>query len=570
MNRHLKRAKKLVVFIKEIFRRVAARARPGMQIPRVPDLNAGQGVSMSVSPAESTRPEKMQFITDVITGSGKTESYQREEPICFGQGSVYSCVRGIVTFRGNNYRDTASFGCPDIVSATLHPVWKAKTGRVARSLVTKRKGRSYWTGSGWTGQPLIVQWPDDIRRSMNICPEKMADPELVEVIYACMDGLIYFLDLKDGRPTRPPIRTGGGPIKGTASLYPDGTPLLFVGPADDPPGMETVRARIYSLLDQKLLYTFGQKDPDSHRVYQSYDSSPLFDTKTDTIIEPGENGLLYTIRLNTRFDRQAGTLRISPDAPVKFRYTTPQYKDSPKNALDARWYGMEDSACAWRNYLYVADNGGKLMCIDLNTMHPVWVQDVWDDTNTSPVLQECPEENACYLYISTSLHITATGDTEPTSGGIPIWKINAATGEIIWQTPLYPCQRVTGVSGGVQATPVLGRHDIADLVVYSIAHSPSFGKGLLVALDKKTGAEVWQKPLGHYCWSSPVAVYTPQGKSYIVQCDSEGNMYLLEGRTGKTMDRAFLWSNIEASPAVFGNTVVVGTRKKRIFAVRIG
>ena len=76
---------------------------------------------------------------------------------------------------------------------------------------------------------------------MNIRPEKKADPNLVEVIYACMDGIIYFIDLKDGKPTRPPIKTGGGPIKGTASLYPDGTPMLFVGPADDPPGMDVVR-----------------------------------------------------------------------------------------------------------------------------------------------------------------------------------------------------------------------------------------------------------------------------------------------------------------------------------------
>ena len=570
MRRYLKKAKKLFKFIREFFRQLARPGRPGMQIPeRVIEPPADCVRQMNVAPAEATRPEALKFSTDILVGSQKVETYNRKEPVSFGPGGEYTKVQGIVTFRGNNYRDTASFGRVDVKQAKLSKIWSIKTGRVARSSTTKRKGRSFWTGSGWTGQPLMIHWPSDIRRRMNICQEKKADRNLVEVIYACMDGIIYFMDLKDGKPTRPPIHTGGGPIKGTASLYPDGTPMLFVGPADDPPGMETVRARIYSLIDQKQIYTFGQKDPDSPRVYQSYDSSPLFDIATDTIIEPGENGLLYTIKLNTSFDRQAGVLRVDPDEPVKFRYATPEYKDGPKNTPNTRWWGMEDSACIWRNYLYIADNGGKLMCIDLNTMQLIWAQDVLDDTNTSPVFEECPEENACYIYISTSLHITATGAAEPTSGGIPIWKINAATGEIVWQTPMYPCQRVTGVSGGVQATPVLGKNDIADLVIYPVAHTPALGRGVLVALDKKTGREVWKTPFDNYCWSSPAAVYTPEGKSYIIQCDSEGHMFLLEGRTGRVLDYVYLWSNIEASPAVFGNTVVVGTRKRRIYAVRI-
>ncbi len=66
-----------------------------------------------------------------------------------------------------------------------------------------------------------------------------------------------------------------------------------------------------------------------------------------------------------------------------------------------------------------------------------------------------------------------------------------------------------------------------------------------------------------------MAVYTPQGKSYIVQCDTVGNMFLLEGTTGKVLDYIGLGTNIEASPAVFGNTIVVGTRGQKIFAVNI-
>ena len=73
----------------------------------------------------------------------------------------------------------------------------------------------------------------------------------------------------------------------------------------------------------------------------------------------------------------------------------------------------------------------------------------------------------------------------------------------------------------------------------------------------------------NYAWSSPIAIYTPAGKSYIVQCDSVGTMFLLEGTTGKVLSTLDLETNIEASPAAFGNMIVVGTRGERICGVRI-
>jgi outer membrane protein assembly factor BamB len=519
---------------------------------------------MTVAPAADTTPKAFSLSTKLFEGTTAITSFSRPQPIDFGPGKDYTSLPGIVTFRGNNYREGASYGTVDVKLAQLVPIWSVPTGSVAKS-----GGTGAWTGSGWTGQPLIVKWPEDLKGIMNLKPEKKADPNLTEVIYPCLDGNIYFLDLKDGTSTRPIIKSGGGPFKGTGSLYPDGTPILFVGHGSNAPGKETVRARLYSLIDQKQLYTFGSKDPDSFRAFHAYDSSALFDVKTDTIIEPGENGLLYTIKLNTQFDKAAGTLSIDPDPPIKLRYTAPDYKDASQNTPTTRWWGMEDSAVIWRNYIYVTDNGGKLMCFDLDTMKLVWVQDVLDDTNTSPVFEESPEDNTCYIYISTSLHITASGSKDPRKGGVPVWKINAATGEIVWETPMYDCYTITDVSGGVQATPVLGKNDIANLVIYPIARTPDVSSGILVALDKDTGTEVWRTSLANYAWSSPVAVYTPQGKSYIVQCDSVGNMFLIEGTTGKILSSIDLGANIEASPAVYGDTVVVGTRGQKIFGVKI-
>ena len=520
------------------------------------------GVAMKVAPVDGTRPSDFAMTTHLYDGATRVSSYDRPDPIDFGPGKEYTALEGIITFRGNNYREGAGYGTADVKTAKLQVLWSVPTGSVAKT------GGGAWTGSGWTGQPLIVKWPRDIKQIMNIKDAKKADPDLTEIIYPCLDGSIYFLDLKDGTYTRPVIKSGGGPFKGTGSLYPDGTPILFVGHGDNSPGKQAVRARLYSLIDQKQLYSFGTKpDANSYRGFHAYDSSALFDVESDTIIEPGENGVLYTIKLNTKFDKEAGTLSMAPDDPVKINYTNPTYKDVSFPTTNARWWGMEDSAVAWKNYLYVADNGGKLFCWDLNTMKLIWVQNVLDDTNTSPVFAE--EGGKGYIYISTSLHITAPGTANTRKGGIPVWKIDAATGEVVWETEKYPCYTVTGVSGGVQGTPVLGKKDISNLVIYAIARTPDPGSGILVALDKKTGNEVWKTSFNHYAWSSPVAVYTPGGKSYIVQCDSIGNMFLLEGKTGKIVDTINLGTNIEASPAVFGNTIVVGTRGQKIYAIKI-
>lgn len=523
------------------------------------------GITMTVAPTENTGPSVFKLSTGVYKGTTKITAYTRSDPIDFGPGKDYTNLMGIITFRGNNYREGASYGTADVKLGKLEVLWSALTGSTG-----KTSGTGSWTGSGWTGQPLIVKWPADIKSIMNISDAKKADANLTEVIYPCLDGNIYFLDLKDGTKTRPAIKSGGGPFKGTGSIYPDGTPMLFVGHGDNSPNKEVVKARLYSLIDQSLLYTFGKKpDPNSFRKFHAYDSSALFDVESDTIIEPGENGLLYTIKLNTKFDKAAGTLSISPDTPIKMRYTAPNYSDAGENLPSSRWWGIEDSAVIWHNYMYVTDNGGKLMCIDLNTMKAVWVQNVLDDTNTSPVFEESLVDNTGYIYISTSLHITAKSGPNGRTGGIPVWKINAATGEIVWKSTPYECYTISGVSGGVQATPVLGKNDISNLVIYPIARTPKANSGILVALDKNTGKEVWKTSLPNYSWSSPVAVYTPEGKSYIVLCDSVGMMRLIDGKTGAIVDTLDLGTNIEASPAVYGHTIVVGTRGQKIFGITI-
>jgi len=525
-------------------------------------------LEMTVSPVSATSPTALGFSSDVFRGDTRLTSFSRTTPIEFGRGQEYTELEGVITFRGNNYREGGSYGTANIATGEMEVMWSVPTSKVLRS-----SGKSHWIGSGWTGQPLLVKWPDETKQVMNLYIDKKADPTLVEVIYPCLDGKIYFLDLRDGTATRPAIDTGGGAIKGTASIHPGGVPMLFVGQGDALPASEpdgAVKYRIYSLVDQTLLYTFGTDDPVAPRtLWQAYDASALFDVETDTLIEPGENGLLYTVKLNTRYDPETGVLSVNPEQPIKMRYTGPEYSDGPppENSPTTRWYGMEASPVIWDHYVYLPDNAGRLMCVDLNTMKLVWTQDIVDDSNSTPLFEEWRDDGTAYIYGGPSLHISESpsGTSGITTGKISIWKIDAATGEKVWESQPYTCysRRSYSVSGGVQGTGVLGRHDIGNLVIYPVAGMPSVVGGALVALDKYTGTEIWRFPMGNYAWSSPVAVYTADGKSYIIICDTAGTITMLEGTTGDLMSSVTIRetdSFIEATPAVYGNMLVVGTK----------
>ena len=71
---------------------------------------------------------------------------------------------------------------------------------------------------------------------------------------------------------------------------------------------------------------------------------------------------------------------------------------------------------------------------------------------------------------------------------------------------------------------------------------------------------VWQYETTSYMWSSPVGIYTEDGKGYIFQADASGRCYLLDGATGECKDMINLQRTVEASPAVFGDKIVLGSR----------
>ena len=505
---------------------------------------------------ESTRPENMISFTGIeINGEEMADisNYRAPAQISFEMPDTYAQAEGIFTFRGNNFRDAPAFGHADITDNTITQLWSQQTGS------TTYQG-AVWTGSGWTGQPLMRRWTREEKAFMNMEDWAKEKDDLVEVIYACMDGYIYFLDLVTGEQTREPMYIGWT-FKGSGALDPRGYPLLYLGAGYDST-LGTAHAFIINLVDCTILHEFGGVDAFSLRgTVGFFDSSPLVDAETDMLIWPGENGVIYMLHLNSAWDPSTGTMTIAPGNMVKWHYMGIR---SGTNHYAKYWLGIEDSYAAYGGYLFATDNGGHLMCLDLNTLQLVWVQDTLDDSNSTPVLSD--ENGHLYLYTSTSFRL---GWRSSSTATVPIWKIDAETGEKIWERE-YECWTMDGVSGGVQSTMALGKHDLEGNLYATVSMTGSPSMGVCVCLDRDTGEVKWEHK-AYYAWSSPVCVYNEDGSGRLIYCSCGGYMYMHDPETGEELGISQLSNGaIEASPAVWDNYVVIGTRACKIWGLELG
>ena len=499
---------------------------------------------------DGTEPERLISSTAIMVDGEVVEQYESDYEINFDLPERYTELEGIVTFRGDNFRSGAAYGTAAVSSKTLTKAWSKSTSGLSDS------DGIYWSGSGWTGQPLIVKWPEATRKNISAMYDWAREKEgLVEVIYATLDGHVYFYELTSGEYTREPLNLGFN-YKGAGALDPRGYPILYVGSGVDSVNGRS-RVKVVNLIDNSVMFEFGHNETFANRGWHMFDSSPLVSAETDQLIYPGENGILYIIHLNTKYNEQTGELSVDPDNIVKWKY-------NGVRSGSRYWLGVESSAAIINNYIFLADNGGNLMCLDLNTLELVWVQDVLDDTNCSPVVDV--ENGHPYIYRSTSFH---NGWRSYSTAAIPIFKIDAETGEIVWRTD-YTCYTVQDLSGGVQGTIAVGKNKLSDMIFVPIARTPGASSGTLAALKKDTGEVVWERETSMYSWSSPVDFYDADGNGYLLYCNSGFNMFLIDGKTGEQLDYMNLGGNIEASPAMYGNYAVVGTRAMRTYCIQVG
>lgn len=494
--------------------------------------------------------------TTVYNGSKKVKNYVRPAKtlIHMPAGDDYTVKKiGVLTFRGNAFRQNAAVG--EITSANeLSLIWTA----AASSL---RGASQYFYGYEWTGQPAIVKWSTQVRQGSNIDEDKKNKNALREVIIAGVDGVIRFLDLEDGTVTRNAISMGY-PMKGTPSLHSAGYPYMTVGQYTRKLKTKTgtIGLRQYNLYNQKEMKLIDGLDGKLHRGINrigSFETSALIDRTSDTLITLGTNGLLYLTSLGTSFDYQAATLSTNADTIVM----SSRAKGEKKDELVA----VESSHAMYDRYVFYADMGGILRCVDTNFLTTVWAVDTGDAVMAAIAL-DLSGDDALDLYTANMLK-------NRKSGSVQIRKYNALSGTELWTVEIGVAKNTkTKEDVGAKASPVIGQHGLDDLVFFTVTGLNPDGrsklgveddaKAAIVALEKNSGRIRWAKGLADRSESSPVAVYDKEGNGYIIQCAENGLVVLLDGLTGAKRAELQVEGTILASPAVYNDIMVVGTSGK--------
>ena len=537
---------------------------PGLASVRI---NKELEIDKSANPASRGITQTVMVNRQFIEGD-----YNREKPIYMPDPVMYGSIPGIFTYRGNNFRNCASFGYTNIYRGALTQRWEFKG--IGKKLASTQNFE--WSGVKWTGQPLVAVWPASIRQNMNLNDTAKHQQELREVIIAALDGKIYFFNLLNGEQTRDPINVGAS-VKGTPALDPRGYPIIYVGQTDNNGG-SNFGMYVYSLLDGSLLYMYDGSDDGAYRSnWNAFDSSPIVNGDTDTLIWPCENGYIYTFDLNTNYAPGAATISMSP-VVTGYKY---MFNDNVGSRM-----GVESSIAVYGNYGYFMDNTQNLCCLDLNTLKMVWTQVLGDDSDVTPMINE--ENGIPYVYIGTEVdNQNGLGES---CGAAYIYKINGLTGKIEWQDS-EPCYTFNAESsdsdqsGGCFGNPIMGKGKISNLVIFSFSMTSGLASGnKIIAFDKDLGTKVWEYKMNIYSYSSPVDFYDSEGNAYIIICDSIGQIHMIRAEAGiedkerrityiqtkRNLGQADQTSKgicFEASPIVYEGMVVVGTTSGSIFGI---
>lgn len=217
----------------------------------------------------------------------------------------------------------------------------------------------------------------------------------------------------------------------------------------------------------------------------------------------------------------------------------------------------------YANYGFVTDNQGNVIAINLDTLTPVWAYSLPDDTDATPLI--AVEEGTPYIYVGCEVD-------RSDSGVARFAKLQALTGMRVWDIGIPAVRREKGskhFDGGFYASPLLGEGDCSGLIFSNVVENTNGPNGAFIAINRKDGTVAYTTPLSCYSWSSPVGFLTAEGKMIILTGDAIGNLYLIEGSTGRVISRRRVGYNFESSPLVLANTVIIGSRGNGIFKVAI-
>lgn len=440
-----------------------------------------------------------------------------------GHSITADSVQGLVMFRGNATRSYYGRGP---VPSNPRILWRVPGRAMCATSWVNREPRE-WCGTGWTGQPSVIERGGR-----------------TEVIVGAYDRQVHFLDAATGAPLRPSLSVGDI-IKGSVTVDPDGYPLVYSGSRDgnfriiaiDRPRPTTV----WSLPASSAPRPMWNDDWDGNAV-----------VLRDHLFEGGENGWFYIVRLNRRYDA-SGLVQVDPTIV----FLAPGFDDEQLRALGDRDVSIENSVVLFGNRAYIGNSGGLISGFDLTHLvtDPSRVTRTFrfwggDDINATMVVDE-----RGMLYVGaedqrSNARMREMGQLyslDPSRPEHPVrWKRTVPRGSDF---------------GGVYATPAL----------YGSLLLVPTNAGVLLAVDRDSGAERWRLSLGWHAWSSPVVV-----DSTLIVADCQGRIQAFDMRQPNATP-PLRWAVtipsracIESTPALWRGRLYVGARDGFFYALGDG
>jgi hypothetical protein len=286
---------------------------------------------------------------------------------------INTAIDGLTTFRGNATRTYYGTGPvprnPDVV-------WRYPASGGLCSESSDEEGTRTWCGTGWTGQPNVVE-----------------TDQRVEVRFGAYDRAVHVVDGRTGRDLYRPYVTGDL-IKGTVTSDPDGFPLLYTGSRDN-----YLRVLALDRGDQLVELWSLSSDSAPNPVWNNdWDGSPLI--IGDYLLEGGENSWFYVVKLNRRYNAQ-GLVTVHP----RVRLMVPGYDQRLFDDLGDTEVSIENSVAFHDGVAYFANSGGLVQGWDISKVldggrRARRVFRFWtgEDTDASVVI-----DDEGYLYVGSEL-----------------------------------------------------------------------------------------------------------------------------------------------------------------------
>jgi PQQ-like domain len=445
---------------------------------------------------------------------------------------------GLTTFRGNDARTWYGEG-----PVPTDPVirWASPSDEMCSLSAEGGPGSPVkeWCGTGWTGQPNVIGLRDGS----------------MMVREGAYDARYHFLDASSGASLMPDLVTGDL-AKGSATSDPDGYPLYYAGSRDN-----LFRIVAMDRSEPTVLAEIDSHDTSlaPHPMWNDdWDGAAL--VVDDVLIEGGENGYLYLVPLHRGYDPR-GLVTIDPEDPI----VVPAFDDEllaavaqpgaiSSDGLDTRYDVSIESSVAYRDgVVYAANSGGLITGWDISDVmqggrdvHRVFRFWAGDDTDATIAI-----DDEGYLYVATEYQ--RFGDTSRSLG--QLLKLDPRrTDPVMWSIPAL--ELGFEGAGGSWSTPAL-----AGPAAYFTTAA-----GRLLAVDRASGAVLWERQIASPAISSPVVV-----DGTLLQGDCSGHLYAWDV-SDPDAQPTLRWNLdlgdcIESTPAVWHGWLYVGTREGFIYGV---